>query len=42
MILTLPDCCMGDFCPGIDAKEHKKKEDVSLLRFATISGVSGQ
>ena len=30
MQLTLPDCCLAEFCPGIHVEGHNMREDVSL------------
>ena len=28
MQLTIPDCCLGEFCPGIHVEGHHKRDDV--------------
>lgn len=39
MQLTIPDCCLGEFCPGIHVEGHHKREDVSPHLSGEFSGL---
>ena len=38
MQFTIPDCCLGEICPGLHVEGHNKKEDVSPLRSRAAPG----
>lgn len=39
MQLTIPDCCLGEFCPGVHVDGHRMKDDVSSHRCGVGPGL---